>query len=218
MCLKTPSSSSEGFIIFCLFAHSYNSLPKKEVAGWSVQIWPHQRLRKLNLMALFVLRGSGLMWRTWKNAIPKEMPAMIPRLDSITLVTNAKQPYTAEKHQFTECRHSHQSSQYGRRSTHRRVHLCRSLVQVFKGLLWALGVFFTAADRDAFLFEILCLAPVSVVFHPTAMQLQRTKYVVVIQQKTGSKMWRRKKKGPTTAGCWFSCNSMSDVIADVLED
>lgn len=29
---------------------------------------------------------------SWKNAIPKEIPAMIPRLASIVLVTRAKQP------------------------------------------------------------------------------------------------------------------------------
>lgn len=29
---------------------------------------------------------------TWKKAIPKETPAIIPRLDSNTLVTSEKQP------------------------------------------------------------------------------------------------------------------------------
>lgn len=30
---------------------------------------------------------------TWKNAIPNEIPAMIPRLASMTLVTSVKQPW-----------------------------------------------------------------------------------------------------------------------------
>lgn len=35
---------------------------------------------------------------TWKNAIPKEIPAMIPRLASMTLVTSVKQPWK-QKHE-----------------------------------------------------------------------------------------------------------------------
>jgi len=50
------------------------------------------------------------------------------------------------------------------------VHLFLSLGHITQALLWALGVFFTAAERDALHFEVSCISPVSVVFHPTAMQ------------------------------------------------
>lgn len=33
--------------------------------------------------------------RTWKKAMPNEMPAMMPRLASITVVTRVKQPCAA---------------------------------------------------------------------------------------------------------------------------
>lgn len=33
------------------------------------------------------------MGSTWKNAIPKEIPAIIPRLASIVIVIREKQPY-----------------------------------------------------------------------------------------------------------------------------
>lgn len=36
---------------------------------------------------------EGVSEGTWKNAIPNEIPAMIPRLASMTLVTSVKQPW-----------------------------------------------------------------------------------------------------------------------------
>lgn len=112
--------------------------------------------------------------RTWKKAIPKEIPAMIPRLASITLVTSVKQPYTADKHK-TQRAPSFQNkptSGWARQPrTHRRVHLFLSLVEVFQGLLWTFGVVPAAADGDALLFKVSCVVPVGVIFHSAAMQL-----------------------------------------------
>lgn len=72
--------------------------------------------------------------------------------------------------------------------THCCVHLTPSLVDVFQGLLWALGVVFTAADRDALCFKVIRLAPVSVISHPAAMQLRKTSRTnFFIQQKSTSK-------------------------------
>lgn len=38
---------------------------------------------------------------TWKNAIPKDIPAMIPKLDSIAVVTREKQPCNRNEAQQT---------------------------------------------------------------------------------------------------------------------
>lgn len=37
-------------------------------------------------------KNSLLLFLTWKKAIPKDIPATIPRLLSIVLVTSEKQP------------------------------------------------------------------------------------------------------------------------------
>lgn len=60
-----------------------------------------------------------------------------------------------------------------RQLTHRCVHLCNSLVEVFQNLWRTLGGVFAAAGGDTFLFKVSCLAPVREVFHPAAMQLGR---------------------------------------------
>lgn len=39
---------------------------------------------------------------TWKNAIPNEIPAMIPRLASMTLVTSVKQPWKQTKTKISQ--------------------------------------------------------------------------------------------------------------------
>lgn len=57
--------------------------------------------------------------------------------------------------------------------THLVVHLMLSFANVFQGLFWALGVFFTAAGRDSVFFKVLRSAPVCEVFHAAAMQLWR---------------------------------------------
>lgn len=60
-----------------------------------------------------------------------------------------------------------------RQLTHRCVHLCSSLVEVFENLWWTLGGVFAAAGGDAFLFKVSRLVPVREVIHPAAMQLSR---------------------------------------------
>lgn len=50
------------------------------------------------------------------------------------------------------------------------VHLCLSLVEVFQDLWCAFGGGFTAADRNAILFKVLCFVPVSEIVHSAAMQ------------------------------------------------
>lgn len=47
------------------------------------------------LWETLLLLFNNKIQRTWKNAMPNEMPAIIPRLASITVVTSVKQPYTA---------------------------------------------------------------------------------------------------------------------------
>lgn len=86
--------------------------------------------------------------------------------------------------------------------THRCVHLFPSLVEVFQGLWCAVGVVFTAAGRDAILFKVICVIPVSVIVHPTAMQLKKSQqqndYNVVkmylCERKVGQKVFLIMKK------------------------
>lgn len=52
---------------------------------------------------------------------------------------------------------------------YRCVHLFPSFVRVFKGLLCAASLLFTTANRDAFLIEVVCAFPVSVIVHPATM-------------------------------------------------
>ncbi len=90
--------------------------------------------------------------------------------------------------------------------THRHVHLWLSLVNVFQSLLWALVGFFTAADRDALLFEVSRPLPVGVVFHPTAVQLHGNNINITLlrMHKTDRYLFSRH-------------NTMSHAKADVLD-
>lgn len=123
---------------------------------------------------------------TWKNAIPNEIPAMIPRLASMTLVTSVKQPWKqtnpkiSGKLFFVFCFFFYSTwkvcdlrSSGSRQRTHRCVHLCGSLVVVFQSLRWTLGGISATAGGEAFLFKVRRLTPVCEVFHPAAMQLNR---------------------------------------------
>lgn len=85
---------------------------------------------------MVMIRKKKNCKHTWKKAIPKEIPAMMPRLASITLVTSVKQPYTADKHKTQRVPpfHNKPASGWSRQQTHRRVHLFLSLVKVFQGL------------------------------------------------------------------------------------
>lgn len=58
--------------------------------------------------------------------------------------------------------------------THHHVHFVRSLIEVFQVFWCAVAVDFTAAGRDAVVFKVLGVAPVSEIPHPTALQLQGT--------------------------------------------
>lgn len=51
-----------------------------------------QSLRFQNAGALELNSKQNKLAFTWKNAIPKDIPAMIPKLDSIAVVTREKQP------------------------------------------------------------------------------------------------------------------------------
>lgn len=53
-----------------------------------------------------VRRGDMKTEGTWKNAIPNEIPAMIPRLASMTLVTSVKQPCKQAKPKRSDLRSS----------------------------------------------------------------------------------------------------------------
>lgn len=123
------------------------------------------------------------MRHTWKNAIPKEIPAIIPRLFSIVVLTSAKQPFT------TKLKHNRIKQKVILNQnllqiqltifemnclfqTHRCVHHILSLGKILQCFWWALIAVFTAADRDAFLFEVPCICPVCVIIHPAAVQLK----------------------------------------------
>lgn len=56
--------------------------------------------------------------------------------------------------------------------THRCVHHILSLGKILQCFWWAVIAVFTAADRDAFLFKVLCIVPVCVIIHPAAVQLK----------------------------------------------
>lgn len=114
---------------------------------------------------------------TWEKAIPNEMPAMVPSLFSITVVTRVKQPCTAaakwEKKKINRSSlmdlHITERPLRKHEQTHRRVHLFLSQAHVLEGLWRALGVVSAAADRDALLPEVVRSVPVRVIFHPAAM-------------------------------------------------